>query len=96
MADNLALSTFSRLNLSDFTSLLLFGLSLLTLQFENGLSGLNILFRNRLLFFPADVIRLDLFAGSQIGDLLDTLGIQDVVLIQFFKGRLLKVKGLIL
>ena len=91
MADNIALSTFSRLNLSDFTSLLLFGLSLLTLQFENGLSGLNILFRNRLLFFPADVIRLDLFTGGQIGNLLDTLGIEDVVLIQFFKGRLLKV-----
>ena len=78
-------------NFSDFTFLFLFCVDLLSFKSQNRFLGFHVLLLERLFFFASNVVGQRNFLGRQFGNLLDTFGVQNVVRIQLFQLRLLKV-----
>jgi len=76
---------------SDFTLLLFFGFDLLSFQSKDCFASFNVLLLERLFFFTLDEVGTSDLFGSQISNLLDTFGVENVVGIQLLKIGLLKV-----
>ena len=91
LADDFRFGSLAGTNLRDLASLLFLGLGLLPLEFQDRFASFDVLFCNHHFLLTADQIGLYLFLGRQIGDLLNSFGVQDVVLVEFFEGRLLKI-----
>ena len=70
------------------------GVGFLPLELEDRLGGLDVLFLERLFLLAREVILLDALRGGQLSDLLDALGVEDVVGVEFLDvGLLEKVDG---
>ena len=61
------------------------------LHLEDRLRRLDVLLGDRLLALAVDLVREDLLRGGQLGDLLDALGVEDVVRVEQRDRRLLEV-----
>jgi hypothetical protein len=78
-------------DLGDFAFLLLHRLHALSFKFQDGLLGLDVLLLNGLFLLASEEVFLDLLVGSQLGDLLDAFGVQDVARAEQFERRLFQV-----
>ena len=67
------------------------GVGLLALQGQGGLAGLDVLLLDRQLLVALQLVGDDVLRGGQLGDLADTLGVQDVGRVQGNLGGLLQV-----
>ncbi len=75
----------------DFALLFLFGLDLLPLQHEDRLAGFDVLLLDRLFLFAADFVGENVFPRGQFGDLLDALGVKNVLRVHHLQRRLLEI-----
>ena len=63
----------------------------LALQFEDRLAGLDVLLLDDLLLVALDLVGKLRLLGGEFGDLLDALGVEDVVGIEHFDRRLFEI-----
>ena len=68
-----------------------FGFLQLALQFENRLAGLDVLLLDDLFLVALDLVGKLRLLGGEFGDLLDALGVEDVVGIEHFDRRLFEI-----